>query len=348
MKSPKKKVPPVHLLVAIDVSAAELVVACAPEHGLPGAVATYANTPAGHAALIKLVTAKSGTARVILEATGVYSLRLSLALNQAERMEVMVINPRAAKDYQRARLTRAKTDRVDALGLLDFLARMPFVAWTPPAPQVLGLQQLTRRMDQLKAEKSREQARLHAVEFTPKEGGAAIAHDLALNIAHLERRFKALHLAALALVKAHPVLLAALERLTTTPGIAHASAMRLLGELLVLPTGLKALQWVAQARLDPRPCESGSSLCKPRRITKTGNRHLRTALFMPALVAVQRDAQIKAFYEALVARGKKPKQAIVAVLRKLLHAIWGMLTHAQNFDPARFYQPLTKNLPVTP
>ena len=69
---------------------------------------------------------------------------------------------------------------------------------------------------------------------------------------------------------------------------------------------------------------------------------------MPALVAVQRDAQIKAYYEALVARGKKPKQAIVAVLRKLLHAIWGMLTHAQNFDPAKFYQIPMKNLPITP
>ena len=348
MKSPKKKVPPVHLLVAIDVSAAELVVALAPEHGTPGAVSTYANTEAGHSALIKLITAKAGTARVILEATGVYSLRLSLALNQAPRVEVMVINPRAAKDYQRARLTRAKTDRVDALGLLDFLARMPFVPWTPPAPQVLGLQQLTRRMEQLKGERTREQARLHAIEFTPVEAGAAIAHDLALNIAHLERRLKALHLAALALVKAHPALLAAVARLTTTPGIAHASAMRLLGELLVLPVGLKAPQWVAQAGLDPRPCESGSSVHKPRQITKTGNRHLRTALFMPALVAVQRDAQIKAYYEHLVARGKKPKQAIIAVMRKLLHAIWGMLTHEQNFDPAKFYQPTTKNLPITP
>ena len=63
---------------------------------------------------------------------------------------------------------------------------------------------------------------------------------------------------------------------------------------------------------------------------------------MPALVAVQHDAQIKAFYEALVARGKKPKQAVIAVMRKLLHALWGMLTHAQNFDPTKFYQTTIK------
>ncbi len=74
---------------------------------------------------------------------------------------------------------------------------------------------------------------------------------------------KALRLAALALVKAYSALFTALERLTTTPGIAHTSALRLLAELLVLPVGLKAPQWVAQAGLDPRPCESGSLIHKP-------------------------------------------------------------------------------------
>ncbi len=155
MKSPKKKVPPVHLLVAIDVSAAELVVALAPEHGTPGAVSTHANTGGGsyraHQAHHRQSGHGAGHPRSQPACT---ACACPLALNQAPRVEVMVINPRAAKDYQRARLTRAKTDRVDALGLLDFLARMPFVPWTPPAPQVLGLQQLTRRMEQLKGERT--------------------------------------------------------------------------------------------------------------------------------------------------------------------------------------------------
>ena len=322
-------------LVAIDVSATELVVARERAGGLLP-VAKFPNTAAGHRALLKALAPARSPARVILEATGVYSLELALVLHQAVGVEVMVVNPRTIKDYQRARLTRAKTDRVDALGLLDFLARMPFLAWTPPAPEVLALQQLTRRIFQLRNELTREQARLHAVGFTPDRGGV-IAHDLELNLAHLQRRIKALHASALELVKSHPALQAAVARLTSAPGIAHVSAMRLLAELLVLPPELKAPQWVAHAGLDPRPCESGSSLHKPRHITKTGNRYLRTALFMPALVAIQRDGQVKAFYEQLIARGKKPKQAIVAVMRKLLHCLWGMLRNAQDFDSARFY-----------
>src|ERR1700674_1860805 len=98
-----------------------------------------------------------------------------------------------------------------------------------------------------------------------------------------------------------------------------------------------AAQWVAHAGLDPRPYESGISIHRPRRITKVGNRHLRAALYMPALVAIQHDPNVKAFYNKLIAAGKKPMQAVVAVMRKLLHAIWGMLKHDQDFDGNKFF-----------
>jgi len=45
----------------------------------------------------------------------------------------MVINPRAVRDFLRAGMKRAKTDKVDAQGILDYLRRMPFVPWNPPA-----------------------------------------------------------------------------------------------------------------------------------------------------------------------------------------------------------------------
>jgi len=332
-KTQMKQSPQFH--VGIDVGASALVVAlcCA---GQNASVQTYPNTAAAHRRLIKAITARGASARVILEATGVYSLRLALALHAAERVEVMVANPRTIKDYQRARLCRAKTDRVDARGLLDFLGRMEFVPWTPPAPEVLALQQLSRRLCALKAEIVREQARRHAIAFTP-DPGAVIAHDVDLNLAHLRRRIKALEAAAADLLAAHASLREAAARLRSTPGIAATSAVRLLGELLVLPPHLKAPQWVAQAGLDPRPVESGTSLHKPRRITKTGNHYLRCALYMPALVAIQRDAHVRACYQALLARGKRPKQAIVAIMRKLLHALWGMLHHQTDFNPQLFY-----------
>jgi hypothetical protein len=56
------------------------------------------------------------------------------------------------------------------------------------------------------------------------------------------------------------------------------------------------------------------------------------------MTASRRDPNVKAFYESLIARGKKPMQAIVAVMRKLLHAIWGMLHHRQPWDGNKFYR----------
>ena len=106
---------------------------------------------------------------------------------------------------------------------------------------------------------------------------------------------------------------------------------------------MTAKQWVAHAGLDPRPCESGTSIRSPRRISKQGNVRLRRALFMPALVAIQRNANVSAYYENLLKRGKAKLQAITAVMRKLMHALWGMLHHRQMWNGEAFYR---LNLPI--
>jgi transposase len=279
---------------------------------------------------------------VCLEATGIYSLEFALALHHAKNVEVMVVNPRAIKDFTRACMQRAKTDAVDTHGILDDLERMPFVAWQPPAPEVLELQAINRRIVQLNTELTREKNRRHAAEFAGASA-EAIAHDIEVNIHHLERRIERMHDSGLKRVRGVPALAAKLAHLVSTKGIAENSAMRLLAELLVLPDDLAAPQWVAHAGLDPRPYESGTSVHRPRRISKVGNRHLRAALYMPALVAIQHDPNVKAFYNKLIAAGKKPMQAVVAVMRKLLHAIWGMLKHDQDFDGEKFFKMAKEN-----
>ena len=322
--------------VGVDVDSQELV--CAMQCGEQRApIATFANTAAGHKKFIRWATKGGRSVRVCLEATGIYSLEFALALHHAQRAEVMVVNPRAIKDFSRACMQRAKTDAVDAGGILDYLQRMPFVEWQPPAPEILELQAINRRIVQLNTELAREKNRRHATEFAGTSADA-IANDIEVNIHHLERRIERMHDSGLKLVRDAPALATKLAHLVSTKGIAEASAMRLLGELLVLPDDLAAPQWVAHAGLDPRPYESGTSVHRPRRISKVGNRHLRAALYMPALVAIQHEPNVKAFYDKLVAAGKKPMQAVVAVMRKLLHAIWGMLKHDQDFDGEKFFK----------
>ena len=67
----------------------------------------------------------------------------------------------------------------------------------------------------------------------------------------------------------------------------------------MLPADMTTRQWVAHTGLDPRQFQSGTSVYKPARISKTGNAHLRRALFMPALVSVQWEPQAKSVIKRL-------------------------------------------------
>ena len=107
---------------------------------------------------------------------------------------------------------------------------------------------------------------------------------------------------------------------------------------MILPADMNAKQWVAYAGLDPRQFQSGSSVAKKPRISKAGNKFIRQALYMPALVATRYEIHIKAYYQHLISdNGLKKIQAVYAVMRKLLHAIHGMLKTNKSFEGSRFY-----------
>ncbi len=319
----------------LDVSKDVLDVAVRPDGARP-ATARFANDAAGHRQLVSWLTKRGRTARVVLEATGTYSLDVALALQRARGIEVMVANPRGVKQFCGALMQRSKTDLTAAVALREYAARMPFVAWVPPAASVLALRAIARRIAALVVERTRERNRLHALQATA-ESLALVRNDIEVNRRHLERRIALLTADAVALIGAHPELAGACARLTSVRGIATHTAVQLLPELLVLPADMTVRQWVAHAGLDPRAYQSGTSVARPARISKLGNAHIRRALFMPALVAVQHDAHVKAFFDKLVARGKKPLQAYVAVMRKLLHAIYGMFKTKTLFAPEKFH-----------
>lgn len=320
--------------VGVDVSARSLAV----EIASGGQIVSLevANTPAGHRALIRRLTKKGRAARVCLESTGVYGLDLALALERAPRIEVMVVNPRAAKRFAGALMQRSKTDAIDAGVLREYAARMPFEPWRAPEPIRLELRSLCRRIQTLVKMQTQEKNRLHAAGST-RTSSTIIRNDIEVNIRHLERRIDQLEAQALALLASDAELLHAFELITSIRGFAARSAVLVLAELAVLPPQMTPRQWTAHAGLDPRHVLSGESVHRPARISRAGNVHLRRPLYMPALVARRHEPQVRAFYDHLLARGKKRRQALVAIMRKLLHSIHGMLHHDADFDGLKFY-----------
>lgn len=322
-------------LVGIDVSA-ETVVVVVERARRVLEPREFANDGRGHRLLCRWLMRGGRTARVAFEASGIYHLDLALALHRAG-LEVMVVNPRAMRAFADALVERSKTDPLDAHVCLEFARRMPFTPWNPPAPEVLTLRALARRIAATTKTVAQEKNRLHATRHA-RELPETLAVEIQAHIDYLASSIRRLATQARELIAKHPGLERRFQHLVSVKGIADASATQLLAELAVLPEDMEVREWVAHAGLDPRHFESGSSVHKPSRISRKGNRYLRSALYMPALVASQYEPRVRAYYEELLERGKKPLQALVAVMRKLLHAIYGMFLNDEDFDGKKFYR----------
>lgn len=324
------------LLVGIDVGRRELVVAI--RCGEQIHVLRFANDAAGRRHFLAAMLRRAAPGiiiRVALEATGPYSFELALLLSKTPRFEVAVINPKMIKHFLRAQGARGKTDQIDARGILQYLELMPFRPWNAPAPVLLALQAIARRLYQLNAERTREANRLEALEVLGA-AGKVVAADLRLAIRQIDLRLEKLEAAAAELFRSDPVLQRKYELVTSITGFAQKSAIRLLGELLILDPAMKGAQWVAYAGLDPRPRQSGTSIDGHRYISKAGNRYVRAALYMPALVAIRHEQVFTQRYRHLVDQRGKPKMiAIVATMRKLLLCLHSILKHDTPFDPSK-------------
>jgi transposase len=327
----------------IEVSRHTLVVALrAGDHDEPPR--EFPNTPQGHQALLRFLEHAAGPVRVALESTGLYGLDLALTLHQA-RVAVMVANPRAVRHFAQAMMQRSKNDQLDATVLREFAARMPFVAWRPPSATALKLVAVARRLEALTEMLAAEKNRRHAASLS-EALPAIIRRDVERSIETQQRSIERLTRAAQEFILHDPELARRFELLLSIPGVGSTSALHLLAELTLLPAGMDVRQWVAYAGLDPRQYTSGTSVHKKVRISKAGNQHLRRALYMPALVAVRHEPHLRAYYEHLLARGKTKMQALVASMRKLLHAIFGMLKHDQLFDGQKLYAVMDTSLPL--
>lgn len=318
----------------IDVSAASVAVALIEPDGRL-AQREFPNSASGHEALLVWLKKRDSQVRVSLEATGIYSLDLALALDAEGYIELMVLNPKLVNRFAQT-LRRSKTDAADAVVLAEYSQRMPFSRWHRPAASHLQLRTLSRYIGSLVVEQAGLKTRLRSAESTATTPRAVLV-DLKRGLAAVQRRVDRLRAEALKLVEAEVELRQRYQLLTTVPGIAAVSALTILSELILLAPAMTVRQWVASSGLDPAHQQSGTSLNKPSRISRAGNRRLRAALYMSALSASRYDRHLAAFYGALRARHKTGLQALMAVARKILHAIYGIFKSGTAYDGRRLF-----------
>jgi transposase len=287
----------------------------------------FPNTPAGFGQLSDwLAKHHVERAHACLEATGAYSDSLATYLHEQGHL-VSVVNPAAIKAYAQSRLSRVKTDKADSTLIAQFCAERRPPQWRPLPREVRELQALVRRLDSLLEMRQMEANRLEVA------ATAAVSESLAGHLAYLDAEIAKTEQMIRTHIDSHPGLREQRDLLLSIPGIGSTTAAKLLGEILDVKLYQGARQLAAFAGLTPRPHESGSSVRKRAKLSKTGAPRLRKALYFPAIVAMHHNPHVKALSERLKERGKCPMQVIGAAMRKLVHIAYGVLKSGKPFDP---------------
>jgi len=288
----------------------------------------FSNSDAGFEQLKEWLS-KQGVERVhaCLEATGRYGEAISLCLHQAGHT-VSVINPAAVKAFAQSRLSRTKTDRVDAELIARFCQAQEPLAWTPPPAEVRELQALVRRLESLVEMRVAEENRLSSG-ITVDSVRASVEELLT----HLNTQIKRTEELIRDHINRHPRLRQQSELLDSIPGIAETTAAALLSEITDITQYRSARQVAAYAGLVPRERQSGTSLRGRTRLSKIGNARLRRALYFPAITALRCSPFFQEWAEGLQKRGKSKMSVICAVMRKLIHLAYGVLKSGKPFDP---------------
>ncbi len=288
----------------------------------------FANTAAGFQQLAAWLE-KHGAARLhaCMEATGAYGEALALHLHQAGHT-VSVVNPAAIKAFAASRLSRTKTDQVDAELIARFCVAQQPLAWTPPASEVRQLQALVRRLEALIEMRTMEANRLEAIITIDVVKTSVEGH-----VAYLDQQIEQTQALIRTHINNHPRLKEQSELLDSIPGIGETTAATLLAEITDITQYESARQVAAYAGLVPRERHSGSSVRGRTRLSKIGNSRLRKALYFPAITALRCSPFFKAWAEGLRQRGKCKMSVIGAAMRKLVHLAYGVLKTGKAFDP---------------
>lgn len=308
-------------VVGIDVSKAKLDV-FALNHQQSRVVV---NMTAGHGELIDWLTSL-GVREAVMEASGGYERDVARALQQAG-FEVRVVDPKRVRHFARAAGRFAKNDRIDARIIAEFGAvcalakrydvpsdaRREHIASLLAARQAL-IEHQTGLRNQIAACPTGE----------ARDAIATLLKPTAVALKKLDRLIAAA-------VAAHPPFAALAARLSTVPGLGPVSIAAIIAWLPELGhidrRALAALVGIA-------PFDDDSGKRRGQRYIQGGRGKLRNIFYMAVMGAATRfNPVINAHYEALIGRGKLPKVAIVACMRKLLTIINTMVAQNKDWEP---------------
>jgi len=266
----------------------------------------FENTPRGFRSLGRWLSGLA-VVRVVFEATGPYHRAFERAF--AGKLPLVKVNPLQARRFAQACGTRAKTDAVDARSLARMGAALALEPDQPVSQMLHDLRDLQIARTALIKERTRLRNRGRV------QNAGVLRRQTKTRLALVERQIAELDDEIARLIAEDRACARKRELLCSIPGLGKVAAAAILTFLPEIGT-LDRKQAASLAGLVPHARESGQ--WKGKSFISGGRKPLRDALYMPALVAMRFNPDLKAKYIALRDAGKPAKVAIVAIMRKLI------------------------------
>ncbi|HGO8598187.1 TPA: IS110-like element ISNgo3 family transposase, partial [Neisseria meningitidis] len=256
-----------------------------------------------------------------MEATGIYYEKAADMLSSY--YTVYVINPLKIKDYGKSRFNRTKTDKADSNLIADYIKRHQDTLIPYQIPKNKALQKLINLKNQLHQHQKQIKNRLHSTE---EDFIRNIHQDL---IDTIQDKMEQVKIAISEQIKKqtdnnH------YRNLQTIPSIGKDTASVLYAQLTEKHFKT-ANQFVSYAGLSPAIIQSGTSVRGRGRLSRYGNRRLKSTLYMPALCAYRFNAFPK-LINNLKKAGKPKMVIIVAIMRKLAKLAYYIVKTGQPYD----------------
>ena len=287
---------------------------------------TFANTVQGHRKLVGWLR-KHQVNKAVMEASGGYERGWARVLREAD-IEVRIVDPKRVRSFALSAGRLAKNDTIDA----------EMIAWFAETFSEAPSQKRDAAHEELqalvKARLSLIDARIrlvsqseHAAPGLVQKAHAHILKSLACEIARLEA-------AICAKIKSMPDFAERAEIIESVPGFAETSSANLIAGM---PELGQVSNKIAAALIGVAPYDDDSGKRRGERHVKGGRRWVRNAIYMPCVgAATLNNPVLKAYYQRLIAKGKEPKVAIIACMRKLIIILNTLIARRQKWDPSRY------------
>lgn len=262
---------------------------------------------------------------ICMEATGCYSEQLADFLYNSGH-KVSVVNPLPIKAFRTSKMLRQKTDKADAEVIAHFCQQNKLRLWKSKEKSPKELHEITVAIDSLKKQMNAF-VNMKEKQYTNQ----IVKQHIDDSITFIKSQIRDLENEAKKIVGNDEKMKNNFEIITSIKGVGERLAHAILADMN-FEDFENGKQFAAFCGVTPALFESGSSVRKKSKISKMGSAKIRKILYMNALVVKNRNPHFTGFVRRLEARGKCAKVIIVAIMRKLLTVIFGMLKSGRKFD----------------